>query len=299
MLLPAAFQNLLTQGVTDLLVQGPKLAQIDRGSGLESIAVDFGSESELRAMAIELALENGARADIAKPISDFSVGNVRCQVVLGGSVSDETQISFRRHPNVQITLEHLLEAQMLEPRQAELLLEALESQKTILICGPTGSGKTTLLSALIYESGQRVICIEQTPELSLQFPAVGLREREANQEGVGAIDSSELLRHALRMRPDRIALGEVRGKEFGTLLLAVNNGHSALATLHASSLDALPRRLGVLGLISGLDQALLQGLLVGAVDAVVQLSSTLPRKVVGIASLRMEAGSLKAVPIDL
>jgi pilus assembly protein CpaF len=156
-----------------------------------------------------------------------------------------------------------------------------------------------LLSALIYESGQRVICIEQTPELTLQFPAVGLREREANQEGVGAIDSSELLRHALRMRPDRIALGEVRGKEFGTLLLAVNNGHSALATLHASSLDALPRRLGVLGLISGLDQALLQGLLVGAVDVVVQLSSTLPRKVVGIASLRLEAGSLKAVHIDL
>jgi pilus assembly protein CpaF len=220
-------------------------------------------------------------------------------VVLGGSVSDETQISFRRHPNVQITLEHLLEAQMLEPRQADLLLQALEGQKTILICGPTGSGKTTLLSALIYESGQRVICIEQAPELTLQFPAVGLREREANQEGVGAIESSELLRHALRMRPDRIALGEVRGKEFGTLLLAINNGHSALATLHASSLEALPRRLSVLGLISGLDQSLIHGLLVGAVDVVVQLSSTLPRKVVGIASLRMEAGSLKVVPIDL
>jgi pilus assembly protein CpaF len=299
MSLPTAFQALLTQGVTDLLVQGPKLAQIDRGSGLEAIAVDFGSELELRAMAIELALENGARVDIAKPISDFSVGNVRCQVVLGGSVSDQTQISFRRHPTVQITLEHLIEAQMLSRSQADLLLEALESQKTILICGPTGSGKTTLLSALIYESRQRVICIEQTPELTLQFPAVGLREREANQEGVGAIDSSELLRHALRMRPDRIALGEVRGKEFGTLLLAINNGHSALATLHASSLEALPRRLGVLGLISGLDHSLLQELLVGAVDLVVQLSDSLPRRVIGIASLRIEAGSLKAVPIDL
>jgi pilus assembly protein CpaF len=220
-------------------------------------------------------------------------------VVLGGSVSDQTHISFRRHPSVQITLEHLLEAQMLSRAQADLLLEALESQKTILICGPTGSGKTTLMSALIYESRQRVICIEQTPEVTLQFPTVGLREREVNQEGIGAIDSSELLRHALRMRPDRIALGEVRGKEFGTLLLAINNGHSALATLHASSLEALPRRLGVLGQISGLDHSLVQELLVGAVDFVVQLSGSLPRQVIGLASLRIAAGSLEAVPIDL
>jgi pilus assembly protein CpaF len=101
------------------------------------------------------------------------------------------------------------------------------------------------------------------------------------------------------MRPDRIALGEVRGKEFGTLLLAINNGHSALATLHASSLEALPRRLGVLGLISGLDHLLLQELLVGAVDLVVQLSGSLPRRVIGLASLRIAAGSLEAVPIDL
>lgn len=299
MSLPVAFQALLTQGVTDLLVHGPNQAQIDRGFGLEHISVDFGSEQELISLAIELALENGARVDIAKPISDFSVGNVRCQVILGGSVSDKTQINLRRHPEVQVTLEHLLEAEMLDTLQAQMLSQALATQKTILICGPTGSGKTTLLSALIHESGQRVICIEQTPELHPQFPAVGLREREANQEGFGEIDSTELLRHALRMRPDRIALGEVRGKEFGSLLLALNNGHSALATLHAKSLDALPRRLEILGAISGLDRSLVKELLVGAVDIVVQLSGTLPRKVTGIATLEIQSGTLKAVPIDL
>ena len=299
MSLPNAFQHLLTQGVTDLLIHGPKRAQIDRGSGLEEISVDFGSESELRALAIELALENGARVDIAKPISDFSVGHIRCQVVLGGSVASQTQISFRRHPAVQVTLDHLLEANMLEAHQAMRLREALANQETILICGPTGSGKTTLLSALIFESGQRVICIEQTPELSPQFPAIGLCEREANQEGFGEINSNDLLKHALRMRPDRIALGEVRGKEFGSLLLAINNGHSALATLHAESLEALPRRLSILGHISGLDQHLGQQLLLGAVDLVVQLSGSLPRKVVGIAKLAFQSNQLRAVPIDL
>ncbi len=282
MTIPHPIQQLLIPGVTDVLVSGPNHCQIDRGNGLETIDVDFGGEDELRGLAIELALEAGARVDIVKPISDFSIGNLRCQVVLPFGVSNQTLISIRRHPGVQVELHHLVEAEMLSARQAAFLANAVSRRKTILVAGPTGSGKTTLLSALIHLAQERTICVEQTPELNPAFPAVGLLEREANQEGFGRIDSVELLAHALRMRPDRLVIGEVRGREFGALLLAINNGHSAMATLHSESLDSLPRRLAVLGHVSGLELALTYELC-QSIDLVVQLAHGAARQVQFIA----------------
>jgi pilus assembly protein CpaF len=260
--------------------------------------MNFGNEDELRRVAIELALGAGARVDIAKPISDFSLDNLRCQVVLPFGVSNQTLISIRKHPAQQVTIDHLIEAGMLTQAQSEFLTGSVLERKTILIAGPTGAGKTTLLSALIHLAQDRTIYIEQTPELSAAFPAIGLLEREANQEGVGAIDSVELLAHALRMRPDRLVIGEVRGREFGALLLTINNGHSAMATLHSQSLDALPRRLKALGHISGLDSQLTAELL-SSIDLVIQLSKDPIRKIEAIAVLRPNSVDLELVRLEI
>ena len=296
--IPSQLQSLLTPAVTDVLLVGPRNCQVDSGIGLQQVSVDFGSDDELRRLAIELAMQSGSRVDIAKPIADFSLGNLRCHVVLPFGVSTQTLISIRRHPLQQVKVEHLLEAQMFTQNQAEFICTAVRNRKTILIAGPTGSGKTTLLSALIHHGQDRTICIEQTPELNPSFPAVGLIEREANQDGVGRIDSIELLSHALRMRPDRLVVGEVRGREFSTLLLAINNGHSAMATLHSESLEALPRRLKVLGQISSLDSKI-SGELLRAVDLVIQLSNFNKRKVEVIARLVVGDSDIEAVPIEV
>jgi pilus assembly protein CpaF len=298
MTIPNQLQALLATAVTDVLISGPNNCLVDRGFGLERFELELGSESDLRRIAIELALGVGARVDIAKPIADFSIDNLRCQVVLPFGVSNQTLISIRKHPTQQVTIDHLVEAEMLTQTQSEFLAQAVLNRKTILIAGPTGAGKTTLLSALIHRARDRTIYIEQTPELSATFPAVGLLERQPNQEGVGAIDSIELLTHALRMRPDRLAIGEVRGREFGALLLAINNGHSAMATLHSQNLVSLPRRLNVLSHISGLDTELAAELL-HSIDFVVQLSRDPVRKVEAFAYLRFDPKGLKAVPIEV
>jgi len=298
MTIPSQLQALLATAVTDVLISGPDNCQIDRGFGLERFAFDLGSELDLRRIAIELALGAGARVDIAKPISDFSIDNLRCQVVLPFGVSSQTLISIRKHPVEQVTLDHLVEAEMLTQAQSEFLARCVEDRKTILIAGPTGAGKTTLLSALIHLAQERTICIEQTPELSPRFPAISLVEREPNQESVGAIDSIELLNHALRMRPDRLVIGEVRGREFGALLLAINNGHCAMATLHSKSLPVLPRRLKVLSHISGLGSELASELL-QSIDLVVQLSNHQIRKVEAFALLKASSEGIAAVPIEI
>ena len=129
-----------------------------------------------------------------------------------------------------------------------------------------------MLRALLSEVTERVICIEQTPELFLAPPAIALTEREANQEGVGQIELDELIIHALRMRPDRIVVGEVRSKEFRVLLQAINNGHEGtLTTLHANNLESVAERLLVLGLLGNLTADLTSRLVAQSIDYVVQL----------------------------
>ncbi len=145
-------------------------------------------------------------------------------------------------------------------------------KKKIGVSGPSGVRKTTLLRSLLSEVNERVICIEQTPELFLAPPAIALTEREANQEGVGQIELDELIVHALRMRPDRIVVGEVRSKEFRVLLQAINNGHEGtLTTLHANNLESVADRLLVLGLLGNLTSELTSRLVSQSVDYVVQL----------------------------
>lgn len=270
---PAKFAALVENPtLTDLLLDGFENTFVDSGQGLERAPNPFDSDSELATFIADLAFEAGSRIDIAKPMADFMVGSLRFHAVLGYGVSPNPQLSIRKHVEQRVRLDHLLEVKMFDSSTKSLLLELLESKANILISGPTSSGKTTLLSALIAELNERVICIEQTPELNLSSPAVSLLERPANQEGSGEISIQQLVVETLRMRPDRIVVGEVRGQEMGVLLQAMNNGHSGtLATLHARSLGEVAGRLLMLGHLSGLSQELTTQMVLGSVDFVIQL----------------------------
>ena len=297
--LPAELLSLFTPGVTDLLISGADNAWIDSGAGLERVASPFTQEAQLQSFAIGLAIEAGSRADIAKPIADFSIDNFRIQVVLPFGVSPVTQLSIRRHPGVQVTLDHLVEADLITLEQSSKLRRALDQNQSILITGPTSAGKTTLLSALVHQGGQRTICIEQTPELYPAAPAISLIEREPNQEGRGEISLNDLIRHALRMRPDRLVLGEARGSEFGSLLLAMNNGHSAMATLHSRDLESLPARFAVLSQLAGFSQQLTNQLILGSVDLVVHLSKTPWGRRAEFAFLEQSGSAIRAVRLEV
>jgi len=271
--LPDALSKLLAKpGLSDLILNGHNNTYIDVGQGLVQSGNPFREQSELTQLLIDLGFQTGARIDVAKPISDFVIGGFRFHAVLGHGVSDVPLVSIRKHPSSQIKLEHLAEVGMLSQEQLGYLRNALAARQNIVVAGATSSGKTTLLSALIAELNERVICIEQIPELVLQEPAISMRERPANQEGLGAISMQQLVVEALRMRPDRIVVGEVRGSEFGVLLQAMNNGHhGTMATLHCKSLADLPDRLLLLGLLSGFDRNLTEQLVKQSFDLVLQL----------------------------
>ena len=280
--LPESLGKLLAKpGLSDLVLNGHLHTYIDAGEGLVRTANPFASQSELAELLIELGFQTGARIDMAKPISDFMIGNFRFHAVLGHGVSEKPMVSIRKHPSSQIRLEHLAEVGMLSGGQLEYLRASLSLRKNMVVAGATSSGKTTLLSALIAELDERVVCIEQIPELVIKEPAISLHERPANQEGLGAISMQQLVIEALRMRPDRIVVGEVRGSEFGVLLQAMNNGHQGtMATLHCKSLADLPNRLLLLGMLSGFDRSLTELMVSQSFDLVLQLE-----KVAGVRTL--------------
>jgi pilus assembly protein CpaF len=259
-------------GLTDLLLNGHSHTYIDVGDGLERTTNPFASEPELFEFLIELGFQTGSRIDMAQPISDFMVEGFRFHAVLGQGVSPKPLVSIRSHPHAVVRLEHLVEVGMLSRVQQGFLVDALNRRQNIVVAGATSSGKTTLLGALIAELDERVICIEQIPELQVFEPAVSLHERIANQEGAGMVSMQQLVIEALRMRPDRIVVGEVRGSEFGVLLQAMNNGHTGtMATLHSKSLADLPNRLILLGLLSGFVRELTRSMVAQSFDLVLQL----------------------------
>lgn len=294
--IPAQLEALFTKGVTDLMLIGSGQCFIDRGGSLERVRSPFETDAELSSLLIELALESGSRLDLSKPMADFSISNFRFSAQLRSAVSEHPMVTIRRHPKTQVTMEHLLASRFLTESQAHFLEQAVKSQKTVLISGATSSGKTTLLGALVHHSAQRCAVIEETPEIKVSAPSFSLIERPNNQEGVGLISQSELLSAALRMRPDRLVLGEVRGAEFAALLQSVNNGHPALATLHARSFCEVPNRLLLLGQLANIERDLVAQLAMG-IDYVVQLENLDTRRISQIGKLKI--APFEAVPIEL
>ena len=291
MVLPSWLEKLTSiKDVKDVLLNGLDCL-IDRGEGLQRVRSPFSSEDSLSQALITLAFEFGARLDIASPMLDLSIGKLRLHMLLPHGICTSPSLSVRVHSNQVITLDELHQRKMISSSQLDVIRQSLEERKTIVISGATSSGKTTLLRAMLAECQERVVTIEQVPELFLTSPAVSLTARENNQEGVGQITLSDLVVQSLRMRPDRVVVGEVRRDEFIAFLQAVSNGHpGSLTTLHASSINQVPQRLILLGLLSGVSAEVTAQLVASTIDLVLQLDRQ--------AGLRQLVAIAKPVLID-
>jgi pilus assembly protein CpaF len=264
-------------GVTDLVVNGPGEVWIDRGLGLErwEAARDV-TEAQVREAAVRLASIAGRRLDDAAPMTDARMPDgSRLHAVLPPIAERGTAISLRAVRARALSLDDLVLSGTLAPEAARLLAELVRSRASLLITGATGSGKTTLLASLLslVPHHERIVLIEEAGELTPSHPhVVRLVERRANVEGAGAVGLERLVREALRMRPDRIVLGECRGPEVRDVMLALNTGHrGGFATLHANGPDDVPARLHGLAALAGLAPAATSLLAASAFAAVVHL----------------------------
>lgn len=262
--------------VTDLFVNGDRGLWIDRGAGPERETAWSADEVEVRALAVQLIARGGRHIDEATPAVDVRLGRgIRVHAVLPPVSSDGTLISVRVPRAAGFPLAALARTGMLDAAQEEVLREAVAGRRNLLVTGAGGTGKTTLLAALLGEAPERerLVIIEDVAELTVDHPhVVSLEARQANLEGAGRVGLDALLREALRMRPDRLVVGECRGVELRELLAALNTGHDGGAgTLHANSLDDVPARLEALGATAGLSTGAVARQTVSAFDLVLHL----------------------------
>jgi len=233
--------------ITDILANGPLDIYVERGGKLERTGARFRDAQHLVNIAQRIATGIGRRIDEASPMVDARLADgSRVNIVLPPLVLNGGTISIRKFPKHNLTLDTMVRQQNLSPDLSRVLQVAAHSRINILISGGTGSGKTTLLNAIsqYIDGDERVITVEDAVELRLQQPhVVQMETRPPNIEGVGHVALRELVRNALRMRPDRIIVGEVRGPEAFDMLQAMNTGHDgSMSTVHANSpRDALYR----------------------------------------------------------
>ncbi len=294
--------------VTDVTVNGAAEVWADRGKGMELTAIRFTDDPAVRRLAQRLASSAGRRFDDAAPFVDAPLPHgVRLHAMLPPLV-DRISLVLRIPRHRVWTLAHLVAARMVAPGLEPVLRELVERRRTFLVTGGTGSGKTTLLNALlgVVDAHERLVIVEDTRELAPQHPhVVLLQTRPPNIEGAGAVLLQDLVKQTLRMRPDRIVVGEVRGAEVVDLLTAFNTGHDGgCGTVHANSANDLVPRLEALAALGGLSRAALHGLVAAAIDAVVHLEradnglryvSTIATVLAGSDSVRIGAG-LTATP---
>lgn len=274
---------LRAEGTTDVLVTSPADVWIDDGNGLRRSDIRFADEAAVRRLAQRLAAAAGRRLDDAQPWVDgqlTGVGGgrlaVRLHAVLFPVAAAGTCLSLRVLRPATQDLDALTAVGAIAPPARELLDEIISARLAFLVSGGTGAGKTTLLSAALggVARNERIVCVEDAPELAPKHPhLVRLVARSANVEGAGEITLRQLVRQALRMRPDRIIVGEVRGAEVVDLLAALNTGHEGGAgTVHANSPGEVPARLEALAALGGMDRAALHSQLAAGVQALVHVS---------------------------
>lgn len=265
------------EGTTDVLVTGPDAVWVDCGNGLQRSEIRFPDEEAVRRLAQRLALTAGRRLDDSQPwvdgrLSCLGDDLVRLHAVLPPIAAAGTCISLRVLRPARQDLAALIGTGAIAAPAADLLRRIIAARLAFLVCGGTGAGKTTLLSAALgtVAAAERIVCVEDAPELAPRHPhVVKLVARGANIEGVGEVTIRDLVRQALRMRPDRIVVGEVRGAEVVDLLTALNTGHDGGAgTVHANSAAEVPARLEALAGLGGLDRAALHSQLAAAVLSV-------------------------------
>lgn len=263
-------------GVTDVLVNGPDSVWLDRGAGLERADVDFPDDDAVRRLAQRLASAGGRRLDDATPCVDVRLADgTRCHAVLSPVARPGSAISLRVPHRSGWSLEDLTERGALSGEGLTLVRRIVEARLAFLVSGGTGSGKTTLLAAMLeaVDPGHRLVLVEDSSELRPRHPhVVALEARTENVEGVGAIPLRTLVRQALRMRPDRLVVGEVRGVEVADLLAAMNTGHEGgCGTVHANSAGDVPARMEALALPAGLGREAVHSQLASALDVVLHL----------------------------
>ena len=290
-------------GVTDVLV-GAGRTWIDRGRGLEPVPDAGLPETQARALAVRMAAACGRRLDDASPIVDVTLPDgTRLNAVLPPLSADGTLICLRTKRRRAFTLPELVAAGTIVPGMDAVLTALVECRANCLVTGATGTGKTTLLAALLgrVPGDERIVCIEEASELRPDHPhVIHLQERGENVQGVGAVPMTTLVRTALRMRPDRIVLGECRGPEVRDVLTALNTGHEGgWATLHANSPADVPARLTALGALAGMGETAVAAQAVSALDAVVHLrrqarpGTTTLRRVVAIGVLERDGERMR------
>lgn len=285
--------------VTDVVISGCR-AWADRGSGLVPLDLGLRSDHDTRRLAIQMAAAASRRLDDAQPIVDGVLpGPVRLHAVLPPLAQNGTSISLRVLRPQPFTIEELIDREALTPQVAEVLTAAVNEEASVLISGATGVGKTTLLATLLglVPPHSRIVAIEEVTELAINHPhVVSLQSRPPNIEGEGGIGLEELVRAAVRMRPDRLVLGECRGAELREVLTALNTGHrGGMATIHANSIEDLPARLLALGMLAGMDGRAVAMMAASAFEMVIHLRRDAKgrRYIQAIGDLTMEGGALR------
>jgi len=278
--------------VEEVLINGHEEVWVERRGRLERTDVTFSDEEQLRDVIERVLGPIGRRVDELSPMADGRLADgSRVNVIIPPLAVDGPSMSIRRFAGIRPDPEELARRGSFDRELLGLLREAIRERRNLIISGGTGSGKTTVLNALssFIEEGERVITIEDAAELSLSQPhVVRLESRPAGIEGSGEVSIRDLVRNALRMRPDRIVIGEVRGAEAMDLLVALNTGHrGALSTVHANGAADALRRLETLAMMAGLGlpHEVIGEQLAGALDLVLHLE-------------RGPAGSRRAVTLS-
>jgi pilus assembly protein CpaF len=280
--------------ISDILINGPKTIYLERNGRLERSDVTFANDAHLLKIVQRIAGAVGRRVDETCPMVDARLADgSRLNAIISPLAIDGTLVSIRRFGARPLGVDDLLQHQSLTRDMLQFLAACVEARMNILISGGTGSGKTTLLNILssFIPADERVATIEDAAELQLQQPHVARMEtRPSNVEGTGEVTTRDLVRNALRMRPDRIVVGECRGSEALDMLQAMNTGHDgSLTTVHAnSSRDAIGRLEMMVGM-AGFDLPIwtIRRQIASAINLVVQVSRLMggPRKIIRISEI--------------
>ena len=277
---------------TDVVLNGEQV-WVDAGAGFEPVTVWF--DEPVDQYVRNLIAQGGRHIDEVTPIADVRLGEVRVHAVLPPISTGGPLLSLRIARPARFTLHELVSVGTLSQSQSLLLTEATRAGASVLVSGSTGSGKTTLLRALCgdVDASKRIVTIEDVAELQVPHPhVVSLEARQANLEGAGSIALSDLVRAALRMRPDWLVVGECRGAEIREFLAALNTGHQGGGTVHANSIHDVAARLEALGALAGLSELALARQVASAFRYVVHLERTASGRSAVIAKLSLRNGQL-------
>ncbi|WP_076860657.1 CpaF family protein [Bradyrhizobium mercantei] len=269
---------LLDESINDIMINGPSNVYVERSGKLERVAVRFRDNDHIVSVAQKIASQVGRRVDESSPMVDCRLPDgSRVNIILPPLAIHSPCISIRKFPSRRLNIAGMIENGTMTPALGQLLEIASRCRLNVLVSGGTGSGKTTLLNALsqFIDNSERIVTIEDAAELQLQQPhVISLETRPPSLEGTGQVTQRDLLWNALRMRPDRIVVGEVRGAEAFDMLQAMNTGHDgSVSTVHANSTrDALTRveNMVQMGQVN-LPSRAIRAQIVAALDIIVQV----------------------------